>query len=237
VLGRGRIERDVRRLILVNALIFAVLAAAAALAYYGYSATNEQTSRERELMQDLAEEKVLNVEYLVTQADIKLMGEVNLDEMGEPLQKLPATTGAAIVSVYVLDHDKKLVPGGFVSTRASREEGIAFRDWFLERVLPSLPLDQEKVGKRGHLYLNLEGRPYLFSFMKRVSKGRTFYVVIENDLVHVFVRLFPQFFTDLLNKRLYQVVDENGQLRYGDSFGEVEDGFVVEQPFLDTLDG
>ena len=46
-----------RRVLLVNALIFAVLAAAVALAYYGYAATSVETSRDRELalMQDLAE--------------------------------------------------------------------------------------------------------------------------------------------------------------------------------------
>jgi len=46
----------VRRLVLVNALIFAVLAAAVALAYYGYSAARFDASREREagLMRDIA---------------------------------------------------------------------------------------------------------------------------------------------------------------------------------------
>ena len=34
-----------RRVLLLNALIFAVLAAAVALAYYGYSYTTEATSR------------------------------------------------------------------------------------------------------------------------------------------------------------------------------------------------
>ena len=37
----------VRRVLLLNALIFAVLAAAVALAYYGYSYTSEVSSRER----------------------------------------------------------------------------------------------------------------------------------------------------------------------------------------------
>jgi len=59
----------VRRLLVVNALIFAVLAAAAALAYYGFSATTESSLvRERALMHDLAEEKVLNIEFLIDDA-------------------------------------------------------------------------------------------------------------------------------------------------------------------------
>ena len=53
-----------RRVLLVNALIFAVLAAAVALAYYGYSYTSEVSSNERELavLQELADDKVLDIE-------------------------------------------------------------------------------------------------------------------------------------------------------------------------------
>ena len=74
-----------RRIVLVNALIFAVLAAAVALAYYGYSYTSEASSRERELalMQDLAEEKVLNIESLIEDADTKLLREVQLEPMSD----------------------------------------------------------------------------------------------------------------------------------------------------------
>src|SRR5436309_564065 len=112
----------VRRVLLVNALIFAVLAAAVALAYYGYSATSEVVSRDREvqLMHDLAEEKVLNIESLVAKDDIAL--------------------------------------------------------------------------------------------------------------------LFPQFF-EFTQKRLYQVVDEHGLLRYGAPFVETADSRVVAVPFFDTVDG
>jgi two-component system phosphate regulon sensor histidine kinase PhoR len=241
----------VRRLIVVNALIFAVLAAAAALAYYGYSATIEQTSRERELalMQDLAEEKVQNIESLLVESGQKLMREVKLDDMAS-LKDLPGTTGAAVVSVYVLDDQKQLVPDGFVRWGkktptpaegvAERKVAVTMRDWFLANIVPILPLDKLKVGERGHLYLNLtnkpdkvEGKPYLFSFMKRVSGNRTFYVVIEDDLVHLWM-LFQQFFT-VSNKRLYQIVDENGVVRYGEQFVELSEGLVVRRPFIDTV--
>ena len=221
-----------RRLLLVNALIFAVLAAAAALAYYGYSATSEQTSRERELalMLDLAEEKVLNIESLIDDADKKLMRSIELDEMSK-LQKLIETSGAAVSSVYVLDDQLRPVPDG------SRGRTVAFRDWFLVNVLPQLPLQEQPIDTRGHLYLNLD-QPYLFSFMRRVSGGRTFYVVIEDDLFHLVGHLFPQFFIFSDNsKRLYQVVDDKGVVRYGAPFSEIEDGLVVERRFTETWDG
>ena len=221
-----------RRLVLVNALIFAVLAAAAALAYYGYAATSEETSRDREvaLMLDLAEEKVLNIESLIDDADKKFMRSIDLDEVS----KLKVEgSGAAVRSVFVLDEQFKLVPDG------ARGRSIEFRDWFLDNVLPQLPIARQPIDTRGHLYLNLD-QPYLFSYMRRVSAGRTFYVVIEDDLFHLVGHLFPQFFIFAdTSKRLYQVVDDKGIVRYGAPFGEISEcpGCVVERRFTETWDG
>ena len=170
-----------RRLLVVNALIFAVLAAAAALAYYGYSATSEQTSYERErvLMQDLVEEKVANLEYLITASDTKLMQRIELAKLtdSEFIKQLRDDTGAAFSSIYVLDDQLQPIPGGHHSTRRDPADGIAYRDWFLSRVLPSLQLPQiKKSDVREHLSLTDAatptslGRPYLFSYMKRISE-------------------------------------------------------------------
>ena len=225
-----------RRLLLLNALIFAVLAAAAALAYYGYAATSVGTSRERELalMQDLAEEKVLNIEFLIDDADKKLMREIELDELPR-LQKKIETSGAGVVSLIVLDDQLNLVPSGSVSTQPEKH-AKAFRDWLLANVLPQLPLARAPVGERGHLYLNLD-RPYLFSYMRRVSDGRTFYILIEDDLFHL-VRLCEQFFfISDESKRLYQVIDDRGELRCGPPFRDIGEGLVVERPFASTWDG
>src|ERR1043165_8173331 len=96
--------RHVRRLLLLNALIFAVLAAAVALAYYGYAATSGETSRDRELalMQDLAEDKVLSVEFRKDDAEKELMRKIERDQLPR-LQKKVETSGAGVVSVIVLD--------------------------------------------------------------------------------------------------------------------------------------
>ena len=131
----------------------------------------------------------------------------------------------------MLDDQFKLVPGG------SWGRSIAYRDWFMANVLPQLPLAKQPVNTRGHLYLNLD-QPYLFSYMRRESGGRTFYVVIEDDLFHLVGHLFPQFFIfNEASKRLYQVVDDRGEVRYGAPFGEISDGLVVERRFTETWDG
>src|SRR4051812_16126876 len=121
----------VRRVLLVNALIFAVLAAAVALAYYGWSYASEASSRDRErsLLHDLADEKVLNIESLIDEADTKLLRDVQLDPLSD-LRELVKNTGAAVASVFVLDDSLTVVPGGHYSNRPTKE-GLAFRDYFL----------------------------------------------------------------------------------------------------------
>jgi len=228
----------VRRVLLVNALIFAVLAAAVALAYYGYSYTSEVSSNERELavLQELADDKVLDIESRLESADNKLLTGAQIEPMSD-LRELVKTTGVAAISVFVLDDHLQLVPDGSVSTRLGKP-GIEFRDKFLARILPALPLAKQPPGKRGHVYGTWDGRPYLFSFMKRVSGERTFYVVIEDDLIHLVNNVFPQFFSvSSSSKRLFQVRDEKGQLRYGAPFGDTAGEPVQETRFVSTVDG
>ena len=227
-----------RRVLLVNALIFAVLAAAVALAYYGYSYTSEVSSNERELavLQELADDKVLDIESRIESSDNKLLAGVQLEPMSD-LRELVKTTGVAATSVFVLDDHLALVPDGSVSTRLGKP-GIEFRDKFLARIVPKLPLARQPVGKRGHVYGTWDGRPHLFSFMKRVSGDKTFYVVIEDDLIHLVDKVFPQFFSvSASSKRLYQVRDETGTLRYGAPFGDTAGEPVQETRFVSTVDG
>ena len=227
-----------RRVLLVNALIFAVLAAAVALAYYGYSYTSEVSSSERELavLQELADDKVLDIESGIESADSQLLAAVQLDPMSD-LRELIKRHSVAATSVFVLDDHLALVPDGSVSTRLGKP-GIAFRDRFLTKVVPTLPLAKQQVDKRGHDYHMRDGRPYLFSFMKRVAGDRTFYVVIEDDLNHLVYNVFPPFFSvSSSSKRVYQVRDEQGFLRYGLPFGVTAGEPVQETRFVSTVDG
>src|SRR5439155_25711773 len=123
----------VRRVLLVNALIFAVLAAAVALAYYGYSYTSEVSSNERELalLQELADDRVLTIESQIESTDNAVLTGVVIELMTDAtLRELLRSSGAAATSVFVLDDRLRLVPDGSVSTRLGKP-GIAFRDKFL----------------------------------------------------------------------------------------------------------
>jgi two-component system, OmpR family, phosphate regulon sensor histidine kinase PhoR len=233
----------VRRLLLVNALIFAVLAAAVALAYYGYSYATEASSRERELelMHDLAEEKVVSIESLILRDDDKLFASpLPLEPFIAKLNDLASSVH--LVSVFVLDEQLKVIPDGFKSSRRDKE-AVEFRDWFEKSVAPTLGLEKLEPNVREHLHGISAGAPYLFSFVKKVSGGRTYYIVIEEDLDYLVLYLFRQFFPNREDresydsKRLYQVVDERGEIVYGLPFRYDTDAPSVSVPFVATVDG
>jgi two-component system phosphate regulon sensor histidine kinase PhoR len=226
----------VRRLLLVNALIFAVLAAAVALAYYGYRSASYDASREREeqLMRDLAEEKVLNLEDRILRDNKKLFdSQLPLEVFLTRLQELASTVH--VMSVFVLGEDRKLLPDGYVSQRG--KDGVAFREWFEKAVLPDLPLANLELDVRGHMHAIWDGKDYLFSFMKKVSGDRTYYIVIEEDTGYLIAFQFPQYFPSIdRSKRIYQVIDANGDLRFGLPIVPEEGALKVDEPFVETVD-
>jgi two-component system phosphate regulon sensor histidine kinase PhoR len=228
----------VRRLLLVNALIFAVLAAAVALARYGYIYATTDASRDREerLMRDLAEEKVLNIEAIILRDDQKLLGaQLPLDTLIAKLQEIASSLH--VVSVFVLDDQLKVIPGGYVSQRADKE-GVAFREWFEKVVLPDLPLAKRALNVRGHMHQIWDGKGYLFSFVRRVWGDKTYFIVIEEDLSYFVAFQFPQYFPTLddRSKRIYQVVDSSGAVIYGLLFKPEEGALMIEEPFVETMD-
>jgi two-component system phosphate regulon sensor histidine kinase PhoR len=226
----------------VNALIFAVLAAAVALAYYGYSYTAEVASRDRQLetMKELGDEKLADLENWVVNADMRLLGGVQLDRI-EQLDDQVKHFGAGVSSVFVLDDQLKLVLGGSSSVGRDAKDAIAIRDWYLANVIPKLGLPKLPVSKRGHFYgRGKPGEPapsggFLLSYMrKQLQDGRTYYVVVEDDVNHFVMWLFPQYFSIRSNHR-YQVVDELGTFRSG--FMYSFDPGALSEKFTDTLDG
>jgi two-component system, OmpR family, phosphate regulon sensor histidine kinase PhoR len=229
----------VRRLLLVNALIFAVLAAAVALAYYGYSYTTEVASRERALLslQDLADEMVLDIESRVIRDDTTLLDEVRIDEI-EKLDDKVRSTRAGVTSVFVLDDQLQLPLGGSwtVGSRDAKT-AVAIRDWYLANVIPTLGLPKLPLDQRVHHYGHgPNDEPYVLSYMHKQFAGKSYYVVIEDDVAHFVFWLFPQYFSERSN-HLYQVVDENKVLRFGIPFSIDPGGLMVKAEFTDTLDG
>ncbi len=223
-----------RRLLVINAIIFAVLASAAALAYYGYSYTAEASSRERAIIQDtmreLADEKIIGIETPILEVDEKLFASIDPDRLPD-LAALVHDLQAPVVSVFVLGPDFRVLPSGYVSDPVTR--GPAFLAFFESEVVPALELRMLAEGTRAHQHLTLDGSPYLFAYSRRSHNGRAYYVVVEADVVHLVANVFPQFF-GVRSPRLYQVVDESGELVFGVPFRE-RGAAVIELPFAETL--
>lgn len=225
-----------RRPVLVYVLISAVFLAASGLAYYGYSFSRALSTRERavilDTMRELAEEKVIGIENELIESDTAMFNRINISNLSK-LKDIIDWERPAIESVVVLGDKLDIVPGGFFSKR-SREKAETFKELLLERVLPDLALEAARFDTRQHLHTFYEGRPYLFSYMRRVNNGRTFYIVLEADLVYLVGVVFPQFF-GVRSPRLYQVVDGAGELVYGYDFDQTASANVVTMGFPETV--
>src|SRR5262245_60242798 len=101
------------------------------------------------VLQEPADDPVLTIESEIESNDNRILARVQLEPMSD-LRELVKSSGAAATSVFVLDDQLRLVPDGSVSTRLGKP-GIEFRDKFLARILPELPLAKQPVGKRGHV--------------------------------------------------------------------------------------
>ncbi|MFT3693407.1 MAG: HAMP domain-containing sensor histidine kinase [Kofleriaceae bacterium] len=226
-----------RRLLLVNALIFAVLAAVVVFAYFGWSNSSAVALRNEriQLLTDLVEEKILNIESVVVGADTRLLKEIRLDQL-DRLEEQVKSSGAAVASAFVLDDHLKPVLGGSLSGSRDPKDAIAMRDWYLANVIGKLELGKLPLETRFHHY----GRgpydaPYLLSYERKQLDGQTYYAVIEEDLNHLLFSMFPQFFSER-SKHLYQVVDERDVIQFGFEFQYNSDHLAVERSFSDTLD-
>jgi two-component system phosphate regulon sensor histidine kinase PhoR len=230
----------VRRLLLVNALIFAVLAAVGAFAYFGWTNSSAVALREEklQLLHELAEEKLLNIEAIVAGADNRLMNEIRIDQL-DKLEDQVKSAGAAAASGFVLDDQLKPVPGGSWSGSRTPKDALAMRDWYLANALSKIKTLRLPLDVRQHIY----GRgpinePYLLSYARKQLDGQTYYVVVEDDLTHLKFSTFPQFFAG--SRYLYQVVDEGKGFQFGIPFQYEQyesQGLAVEIKFVDTLDG
>ena len=226
-----------RRLLLVNALIFAVLAAAVALAYVGSTASGVSRDSERQLMRDLAEEKVFDIEELIAGFDERLFRDVQLDQLAKLDDLVKADP--LIESMFVLDDQLRVVPGS-PRTRRIGQEGGQVQAWFEQHVVPTLPLAKQPLDQRGHVSGTwtsgpLAGRPYLLAFTRKLSGDRTYYIVVEENLNYVVAFVFPQFFPTR-SPRLYKVVDDRGQFVGGTPYSEDPEVLNAKVQFGDTVD-
>lgn len=222
-------------------LVPAVLVAATALAYYSYRYAQDLARRgEQSILdtnRDLAEGMVKRIEQLLVDSDRTLFDLVDLQNLREFPRRWSdiVRLSPAIESAIVLDARGRIVPDGYVSKKASKEDVDAFRELFEKEILPTLELRGLAEDEHKHLHREFGGRYYLLSYTRRVADGRDYYVVLEADLVYLVGEVFPQSFSGVDERRLYQVVDEHGRVVFGYPFSGIPEKYVVSLPFSRTL--
>lgn len=226
------------RLARIYVLIALVVVAAAGLAFYSYTYSAQLATRDRLIimrtMAELAEEKVVGIESEIMKSEKSIFDVVDIDNLLE-FQRLLNQERPAVETVMIFDADFQIVPGGNFSSR-SGEDLERYRHFVETDILPALDLSRARQGERRSVYRVWEGRPHLFAGSRRFGGGRTFYVVVEDDLNYLIATVFPQFF-QVRSQHLYQVVDERGELVYGFPFTGIPDSDVVELPFAETVTG
>jgi len=224
----------VGRLVAVYALFAAILVATAGLAFYSYRYSAELSHRDRlvimDTMRDLADEKRLGIEAEIHDAEKAVFNSVDIDDLVGLRERLK-NERPAVESVLVLDQDLAIVPDGFFVRSRPPDEVASYRQFLERRVIPELDLRGSPYTERRSGFLSYDGRPYLFAWIKKSSRRRVYYVLIEDDLNYLVAVVFPSFFQGITAKRLYQVVDDRGDLVYG--FEDIPRGDVVEEPFAD----
>ncbi|MCP4444432.1 MAG: HAMP domain-containing histidine kinase [Myxococcales bacterium] len=223
-----------RRISLVYLLIPAMLAAAASLAYYGYSYSQQLAMRERQAilatMAELAKEKLIGIQTAIAETDQSVFDVVDFADLPQLGQTIFVTQHR---SATVLGPDHRIISGG-TFRKAHQRDDEAFAKLLTERVVPDMQLDSIALNSSRYLHAEYGGRHYLFTATRLFSKGRMYFVLLEADISYLIAEVFPAFF-DVRSPNLYQVVDAQGTFIYGYAFSGVPAADVVELGFPETL--
>jgi two-component system phosphate regulon sensor histidine kinase PhoR len=226
----------VYRRVWVYVLIPAVFLASAGLAYYSFRYSNVETRALVDSMREVAAERISNIESKIIGHDEDIFASIDIENLAS-FGKRAATKPWPVKSVRVLDDNWSIVPGSAYDQRDS-DELQQFMRLFQTQIVPDLRRQTIPEDARGHLHKTYDGRPYLFSFTRRTDDDRTYYIVIEEDLIYQVGTVFPQFF-HASQRHVYEVVDEQGAMpftfRY--DFSDIPESHVVTLPFPETFSG
>src|SRR5499427_1256831 len=216
-------QRPGARVSLILALVFpAIVCAAVALAYYGYSYAKASSVRSKtslmENNQQLAEVVTDKVQDRIDHVDAELFEEV---EWNDPLVDPPASFDmpSGVESVVVLDealHIRSIVPAPDAARRrreldrwGSYVKGL---DWkSLQPWTPSHP------GSFRHLHQLFEGKSVLIAYAaKKTEDGHNYYVAAKLDVGLIAKDWIPDALDDIsLGHRRVAILDEVARPIFG----------------------
>ena len=221
-------------------LLPAIAVAASILGYFLWRTTTryvrlgEQTIVESTLL--LVREKVETIEQFVIVADNAVFGLVELDDptaIESTWPPLATSISPSVSAVLVLDDSGQVLAHVSKGDAASKRQ---FLRVLLDRIVPSMELEQQPVGRLKHLHGDFAGRNYLISYKAVRHQGRRFYLVAHHDTAFIVREKFPQLFATEEAKRHYNVIDDQNRYIYGRDLARAGD-YLVGLRFPTTLYG
>ena len=216
-----------------------VLAASVALAGYGFRyAAQLAASSDQSLVDSnrlLGDETLNRIDDDIVESDRSLFELVDVDHLSEFAQswRYIVRVSPVIEAALLLDENQQLMTGGYVSKRRDAD-ATAFRELFMKKILPDLPLADLKVDLHKHMHREYNGRDYLISFIKKLHGDRVYYVVLKVSLEYVKQVLLPDKLSEVAGKVLVCVRDGAGNVIYGAPVGR-PGKYLFEKAFPTTL--
>lgn len=225
-----------RTRLIYSGVLPTVAAAAGILGYYVYqSAAQFAALGEQSIVQStllLVDEKVDRVEQQIINADNAVFHMVdfeNLDELEERWAPLAERISPSVRAILVVDDGGNVVAHASRTSRGRHD----FRKVFLERILPDLELERQRVDQLRHLHRTYAERSYLISYKSVRHHGRRHYLIAHHDPAYFVRDVFPSLFVNEEESR-YNVVDEDNHRIFGPSLSRAGD-YLVGRRFPTTL--
>jgi len=219
-------------------LLPAIAVAAGILGYYSWRAATQYTRLGEETIAEstllLVSEKVDQVEQELIDADNTVFGMVRLSDptaIEETWPEVAEDETPSVRAVMVLDDAGNVLGYAYRGSAAARREHLKV---FQDSILPDLELERQRLWRLKHLHTSYDDTPYLISYKAVRWEGRRFYVVANHDTSWIVRDLFPELFATEEGKRLYNVVDQEGERVYGPSLARAGD-YLVGRRFPTTL--
>ena len=219
-------------------LLPAIAVAAGILGYYTwqtgsqFARLGEETIAESTLL--IVNEKVEDVEQQIIGADNAVLALVDLSEpgaIGRAWRPIARDLSPSVRAVLVLDDTGNVLGYSYRGDDEARRE---FRKVFVERIMPDLELERQRVGRLKHLHVDIADESMLVSYQAMRYRGRRYYAVLSHDTEWIVREQFPTLFATEEGKRVYNVVDGENNRVYGPSLARAGD-YLVGRRFPTTL--
>lgn len=246
-----RIGRAARRLSPLNFIFALIFVSALGLGRYSYKkATQLADESERSLgqsEQSLADSNRLlgeqirdRIDNFIIDSDRSLIDIVDLEHLTDFARRWTEIVRLSqpVEAAMVLDERQEIVKDGYVSKKRGAE-AAEFRSLFQKKILPKLELGRLALELHKHLHAEIDGRDYLFSYIKREQRregqpNRVFYVVLKINLDYLVHEFLPEAFETLRGRELYAVVDVYDRVVFGERVRAPRE-LVYEEHFPTTL--